>query len=374
MKNTSVLIKPASGRCNMKCTYCFYCDEITKRKVKDRGLMTKKTAEQIIKKTLDFSQGGLITYAFQGGEPTLRGLDFYKYFTKKVKELNHKRSKINYAIQTNGILIDEKWAKFFYNEKFLIGLSLDGTKNLNNINRIDLNDKGTFKRIIKASEVLKEYNVSFNVVTVVNSINVRKIIKIYNFYKKKGFNYMQFIPCLEPLGEKFGDSKYALSSKEYGKFLIKLFNVWYRDVKDGNYVSIRYFDNLLSMYLGKEPESCDMRGVCSIQNVIEADGSVYPCDFYVIDEFYMGNINEKSINEIIKSSNADKFIKKSLELTEDCKKCPWIRICRGGCRRHKTEEGSDGLMKNYFCESFKEFHEYSNDKFKELAFILSRRR
>jgi len=374
MRNISFLIKPASGKCNMNCKYCFYSDEMEHREIRDLGNMTVETSVNIIEKALVFADGGHITFAFQGGEPTVRGLDFYRKFIENIKTRNSKKSNITYAIQTNGLLIDEEWAEFFHENKFLVGVSLDGTRDLHDMNRIDMKNKGTYKKVMDSIDILERKKVDFNILTVINRTNSKKILKIYNLYKKNGFNFMQFIPCLEPIGENMGGSKYALTSDDYEIFLKTLFNAWYKDVKEGKFISIRYFDNLLGMYMGKEPESCDMRGMCSVQNVIEADGSVYSCDFYVMDDYEIGNINEMSIEEIVESDKAKEFVESSLLMTEDCKNCKWLNICRGGCRRHKTDFGADDVMKNYFCKAFYNFHEYSYDKFRELAQMVASRR
>ncbi|WP_461206381.1 anaerobic sulfatase maturase [Clostridium sp. DL1XJH146] len=365
MKNISFLMKPASGKCNLRCKYCFYNDEMEKREIKDYGMMSIETAQNIIDKAINFAEGGYITFAFQGGEPAVRGMEFFRNFVSYVNEKNTNNSKVNYAIQTNGMLIDKNWAVFLKENKFLVGISLDGTKDINDFNRVDAKGEGSFKKIIKTTEILDKHNVDFNILSVVSRANAKKILKIYNFFKKQGFKYLQFIPCLEPLDEEFGQTEYALTVGDYELFLKNLFNLWYRDIMNGEFVSIRYFDNLLSMYMGYEPEACDMRGRCSIQNVVEGDGSVYPCDFYVIDKYKLGNINENSIDEIINSEVGKRFIEGSFKLSDDCKKCKWKSICRGGCRRYR--ELNDEVYKNYYCKAFYNFYEYSYGKFIEIA-------
>jgi len=331
-------------------------------------MMSLDTAKNIIDKSLDFARGGQVTYAFQGGEPTLRGLAFYKDFAFYVKQNNKKKVKINYAIQTNGVLIDENWAGFFHENSFLVGLSLDGTKETNDMNRITPSGEGSFKRIIAAADIFKKSNVDCNVLSVVTKANAKKIIKIYNYFKKNKFRYLQFIPCLEPLGENFGYSNYSLTVDDYEMFLKNLFDLWYKDIKNGDFVSIRYFDNVLSMFMGYEPESCDMRGICSIQNVVEADGSVYPCDFYVMDEYKLGNINQHDIHEFHSNYVAQEFVEQSIEWSHNCKDCNWISLCRGGCRRYRGFEGKN--HRNYYCKAFYNFYEYSYHRFIELVQMI----
>lgn len=366
MKSINFLIKPSSSKCNMACKYCFYYDIADNRDIKDYGWMSEETAEAIIKKGLNYVENGQITFAFQGGEPTLIGLEFYKYFTCKVKELNTRNAKVQYAIQTNGFTINDDWAEFFVNNNFLVGLSLDGPKVIHDLNRLDKGHNGTYKKIINAANIFKKHNVQFNILVVVSKIVSRKIEQIYKFFKKEGFTYLQFIPCLDELDTEQGKSNYSISSQDYAKFLKRLFDLWYQDYKNGYIVSIRYFDNILSMYLGMEPESCDMRGMCSIQNVVEADGSVYPCDFYVLDKYKMGNINETSIEELFKQIITKLFIEESLPINEKCKTCKWVNLCRGGCKRHQI--GEDNL--NRFCEAYQEFFEYSHERFIEISYYI----
>ena len=341
--------------------------------IKDYGFMTEETSINIIKKALEVADGGHVTFAFQGGEPSLIGLDFFERFVESVNLNNIKNSKINYAIQTNGILINDEWAAFFHKHKFLVGLSLDGPKDIHNINRIDKKANGTYKSVMQAVKYLDKHNVSYNLLTVVTSLVSRKIDKVYNFFKTNGFKYLQFIPCIDSF-DTDDQAKYSLSPEQYKNFLCKLFDKWYLDMKKGEVISIRYFDNILSMFLGMAPESCDMIGHCSIQHVIEADGSIYPCDFYVLDEVKLGNINSDNINDIHQGAIVKSFIEESLNVDTNCKKCEWYKLCRGGCKRlrHIEDDGTYGL--NKFCDSYKSFYEYSYERFEVLAGIIRKNR
>lgn len=370
MRNISVLIKPASGKCNLRCKYCFYHDVIDNRQIKDYGMISVECTENLIKKAIDYAKNGFCTFAFQGGEPILRGLDYFNKFIDLVNRYNRNNTKVNYVIQTNGILIDEKWAKFFANNDFLVGLSLDGTKDVNDINRVDARGEGTYTKIIKTSKLLKKYNAQYNILTVVNKSNASKIRSIYNFYKRNNFKYMQYIPCLDPVGDKHGTKQYSLTPERYEQFLKALFDLWYNDIKTNNIISIRFFDNILSMISGRVPESCDMKGYCSIQNVIESDGSVYPCDFYVIDGYKLGNINNNTFEEIHSSYAAKNFINSSMKLNYNCKDCKWISLCRGGCRRYREIEDKSESYRNYYCKAFYNFYEYSYCRFMELAQMI----
>lgn len=223
---------------------------------------------------------------FSEREPTLVGLDFFKKLVELEKEYNKKGIKVNNTIQTNGILINDEWSKFLADNNFLVGLSLDGPKNLHDINRVDASNKGTFNKVMKTVNLFNSYGVEYNILFVVNGYTARHAKKIYNFYKKNNFKYLQFIPCLDPLDKEFGQSSYSLTPEKFEKFLITLFDSWYNDIIKNDPVSIRIFDNYANMLRGYPPESCGMNGLCACQFVTESDGSVYPCDFYVLDKWY----------------------------------------------------------------------------------------
>ncbi len=362
----NILIKPASGACNMRCSYCFYCDEIKKREVKNYGMMSLETLENLVKKPLleGFSP---CTFAFQGGEPTLCGIDFYKNFVELVKKHKREGTQVHFAIQTNGLSINEEWAQFFAENNFLVGLSMDGNKKVHDSLRFDHSNKGTFNRVLRASKLFDNYKVEYNILTVISATVAKNIKDMYDFYTRNNFTFLQFIPCLDPIGEERGKHEWSLTPQIYALFLKNLFDLWYRSFKRDKPVSIRYFDNLVMLLLGNPPESCGMMGTCTFQNVIEADGGIYPCDFYVLDDYKIGNINTDSFETINTNRENIKFIQKSQHIDEDCKVCKWFPLCRGGCRRDRDTFAGAQLDKNYFCLAFKQFFEYSIERLEEVA-------
>lgn len=361
MKSVNVLIKPASGSCNMRCRYCFYSDELNKRQAGARGMMSMETAFNIIHKTLDHANGDC-TFAFQGGEPTLRGLDFFRTFVAETRRYAPGRRNIHFAIQTNGLLIDEEWTAFLKENNFLVGLSMDGGSEIHNLNRPDAAGKGTHSRVMRAARLLEKGGVPFNILTVVTSRAARSIESIYNFYKKNGLLYQQYIACLDPIYEQRGENGYSLTPEVYGDFLIRLFELWLRDREKGEFLYIHYFESLAGQLLGHPPVSCGLMGVCSEQSVIEADGSVYPCDFYALDEYCLGNINSDSMEQM--DGARLPFLRSSLGGLEKCRGCRYGFICHGGCRRDR--QGPDGLGTNAYCESYMRFFDYALPKLVQL--------
>ena len=372
MKNLNLLIKPASSSCNLRCRYCFYYDVADNREVKNYGIMNDDTLENMVKKVFDDVEYSA-NFAFQGGEPTMAGIEFFEKFHKFVEKYNTKKIIVNFSLQTNGTLLNKKWLELFKKHNYLIGLSLDGNKEMHDTFRIDAKGEGTFLRVLKAAKMMKKAEVEFNILCVVNKLIAQNGKLVYNFFRNNGFRYYQFIPCLDSLSCS-EEKDYTLTAEDYGKFLDETFNLWYEDMMSGKRISVRHFDNYTKILLGEEPEACDMVGHCNMNAVLESDGSMYPCDFYVLDEFKVGNINESSFEELFKSEAEMRFLRTSLAVDEKCKVCRYFKICRGGCRRHK-ELTAEGNYENRFCESYKYFFERNIDKMiKTAEYVMKIRR
>ena len=366
MRNINLLIKPASSSCNLRCKYCFYHDVSNNREIKNYGIMNNETLENLVKRVYEEVEE-TVNFAFQGGEPTVAGLEYFKKFHSLIEKYNTKNITTNFAIQTNGTLLDKKWAELFKKYNYLVGISLDGNRDIHNHFRVDANGEGTFNEVIKATKLLKKYEVDFNILCVVNRLTAQNGKLIYNFFRKSGFRYYQFIPCLDSLSDEKNED-YSLTAKDYGIFLDETFNLWYEDIVSGKKVSVRTFDNYIKILLGTEPEACDMVGHCNMNVIVESDGSAYPCDFYVLDELKIGNLNENSIKEMLTSDKERQFLNSSLMVNDKCKLCKYFKICRGGCRRHK--EVNDGIYENRFCESYKYFFNKNIQKMLHIANIV----
>ncbi len=366
MPPIQLLIKPASGSCNLRCKYCFYHDEMQNREKQNYGFMSLETLEEIVKKTLTYSEHQC-DFIFQGGEPTLVGLDFYKKLLEFEHKYNIHNVKVMNSIQTNGYQLGEEWAEFFAANNFLVGVSLDGIKYTHDAYRENSLGKGSFGEIMKTLEMFDKKGVDYNILTVVNRRTAERITRIYEFYKKNNWKYQQYIACLDPLGEPKGSREYSLTPEVYGEFLVNLFDLWYLDLCKGEQPYIRQFENYISLLMGYPPESCDMKGCCSIQHVVEADGSVYPCDFYVMDEYKIGNFLKDSIEEMGNRGLESEFIEASLNRPEECKTCKYAYLCRGGCRRNRQIDEAGHLGLNYFCSSYKYFFEKTHTRMEEIS-------
>ncbi|MBR2823590.1 MAG: anaerobic sulfatase maturase [Clostridia bacterium] len=355
MKAISVLMKPSSGMCNMHCDYCFYCDEQVKRDQANYGFMSEETLRTVIRRTLTQAEE-MAGFAFQGGEPTLRGLDFFKKLMEYEKRCNRHQVRIQNSLQTNGALIDEDWCRFLKENHFLVGLSIDGLQPIHDKHRrLNGSDESAYERVCKAADMLDRFGVDYNILTVVHADVAERIEEIYGAYQKRGWHYQQYIACLDPLGEAHGKSPYALTPEVYGDFLIRLFECWYRDVQRGRQPYIRQFENIIGILLGYPPEACDQRGTCSLHYVVEADGSVYPCDFYMLDEYRLGNFNSDHLPALDAKRKEIGFVERSRMLSASCRECPYFRLCRGGCQRNRDLDPQSGEYRNYFCESYRAF-------------------
>lgn len=369
MPPLSILIKPASSACNLQCRYCFYHDVAENRDTRNYGLMTFETLEILVQRAFECGEYQ-VGFAFQGGEPTLAGLDFYKKLLEFQKKYNVKKIKVTNALQTNGTVIDKEWAMFLAENHFLVGLSLDGPKEIHDLNRINATGAGTYSKIEKTINLFNTHRVTYNILCVVTKSVARHIGKVYNYFIKKGFRYLQFIPCLDELGVEPGLNPYSLTPDLYEEFLKRLFDLWFKDFLAGKEISIRMFDNIVQMLLGYPPESCDMKGACSANIIVEADGSVYPCDFYVLNEWKMGDVLTHNFQGMLTGETARKFVEVSQRLLQQCRSCRFFFVCRGGCRRHYEPLCSDN--DNYFCTAYQGFYAYALPRFYEIAHHICR--
>lgn len=369
MPAASVLIKPVSSACNLRCKYCFYHSISQNRSVSNYGVMNEDTLVNLVKNILEYADGHC-TFAFQGGEPTLAGLDFFKRVVELQKEYNVKRVKVENTIQTNGTLIDEEWAEFLAQHDFLMGLSVDGPKDINDGARIDINEKSTFNRVMNTVRLFKKYNVQYNVLSVVTSYSTRHIRQLYSFYKKHGVKFLQFIPCMDE--ERGSGNFHSLTGEKYGYFLKILFDLWYEDFIKGEKIDIRYFSNLVQMAAGYRPEECGMNGTCQCYFVVEADGGVYPCDFYVKDEWRLGNINQDRFESMLDHPRAKSFVQSSTVIDEKCMQCRYYSLCRGGCRRWREDFVENKITLNKLCPAYEAFLEHASDRIFNLSRLFLR--
>lgn len=342
----------------MACRYCFYHSLALGRQDYSKGMMSAATAHSIIDSALEFADGTDIFFTFQGGEPLLCPLDSFEDFVGYVRQKNNKGSKISYCLQTNGTLITPEIARFLHDNGFLVGVSLDGDRE-QSCYRVYPDGSQTFDDVLHGISLLEEYSVSFNVLSVLTKNTALSFRSALKFFKSRGLRYIQFIPALRPLSGEY-DSRLYMDCDDFSYFLTKCFNIYYNNNMRGDFLSVRSFDNYALLVKDGCAEQCGMSGCCSTQFAVEGDGSVYPCDFYCTDDWYLGNINETSFKNLYNLPKTAEFLKESFKLDERCRQCEYFYVCRGGgCKR--TRQDYD------YCPAYKKFFSMCGDKIKELA-------
>lgn len=346
---TSLLIKPASAVCNLDCSYCFYLDrDADPYKELPARRMTNETLERLVDNYLFYSYPAS-TFAFQGGEPTLAGLPFFQKLVELQQRHGRNGQSVSNALQTNGVLLDKDWCQLFREYKFLIGISLDGPEEVNDLYRFNKAGHGTWKNVMRGVEEMQKEKVDFNVLCVVSQSNVHKAREIYKFYRSLGIDYMQFIPLAE-FDAEGNPFPFTITAAEYGKFLCEIFDLWWPERRR---IRVRFFDNLAEAIAGQKPGSCTMHETCDSYVVVEYNGDVYPCDFFVESSWKLGNVNLDSFPEIARRQKRYSFAVKKTLAHPECQVCEYQTICHGGCpkTRHGMHRQFEDL--DYFCQAYK---------------------
>ncbi|MEG0275561.1 MAG: radical SAM protein [Coprobacillus sp.] len=325
MKKITILIKPVSSSCNMQCEYCFYKDVSQYRDINSK-LMSQKTIHTIIEKVFNIQQSAMqVEFCFQGGEPLLAGIDFYRYFISIVNKVN-KIHTISFSIQTNGILINQEWVDFFKQYHFLVGVSLDGVEEVHDYYRI-INKENTHKEIVKGITLLQKNSIDFNILSVITPKMSTYAKEIYHFYKTMNYKYIQFIPCLP-----FLDGTGGLKPKEYARFYKELYDEFINDKS----IHIDLFEQIALLKRGVKECSCGMLGYCSFQFVMEANGDIFPCDFYAIDKYRLGNIHNIDLKDIMTNQRLSLFLTEDKCFSNLCDHCQYYKMCQGQCKRQNV--------------------------------------
>ncbi len=358
----NLLIKPTGPNCNLDCDYCFYLEKEALYPGKNR--MDLSTAENMISQMM--RGGEPATFSWQGGEPTLMGLDFFKDVIELQKKHGTGGQSVTNTIQTNGLLLDEEWAKFFSRYNFLVGLSLDGPRDLHDANRTYPNGEGSFEEVMQAARVLKESEVPFNILTVLNSRTVKQPKRIVNFFLQNEFTHLQFIPAIETVasGEDEKIAAFSPEPEEVGEFLDQVFEMWAKDFPPQ--FSVRYFESLVNTALGMDPGTCKIDATCGSYLVVEHNGDVYPCDFFVEEGRKLGNLNETPIEEIEVGEEFQLFAEGKTRFSDECSDCDYLPYCYGGCQRYRGLPGVPE-KRSYLCEAYKYFLSRNLEEIKELA-------
>ncbi len=366
MRPFTLLIKPASADCNMRCKYCFYLEKSSLYPDKKNHRMTGKTLEKLISSYMKTSQP-CYTFGWQGGEPTLMRTDFFKDAVRFQEKFGKKGSMVTNGLQTNTTLIDKDMAGFLAKYRFLLGVSLDGPKHIHDYYRKLRNGQGTFDRVMKGIEILKGARVEFNILVLVNDFNFNKAGEIYDFLVEKGFYYHQYIPCVE-FDREGKLEPYSINGGNWGIFLNDIFKKWYPN--DIYKVSIRLFDSILKYLVNGSSAICHMENNCSQYFVVEYNGDVYPCDFFVRKEMLLGNINTHSWEEMVGSDKYNDFGKAKSGYGFLCNSCQYLDICYGDCLKHRSYMPHEPSKLSSLCSGWKMFYGATLPIFNNIASSL----
>ena len=377
-----VMAKPGGSSCNLDCSYCFYLSKATLPDGPRTGRMSDAMLERFISQYIAGVTGPEVVFSWQGGEPTLMGLDFFRKVVALEKKYAKPFQTIQNDLQTNGTLIDEEWAAFLKENRFLVGLSIDGPQEIHDKYRVTKGGKPTFEKVFGAAKLLKKYGVPFNTLTCVNRYNARKPLDVYRFLRRElDSTYIQFIPIVEYKGfektaphkwdstalPKDGDPEmrpghpnslvtdWTVDPDDWGYFLCKVFDEWRS--KDLGKVLVNHFESLVSQHMGRGSQVCIYGEFCGKGVAVENDGGIYSCDHYVYPEYRLGNIQDTTLDAQVFSQTQMKFgFAKRDTLPQYCRQCAYLTDCWGECPKNRilrTPTGEPGL--NYLCRGFKQY-------------------
>lgn len=381
-KSCQVMIKPTGSVCNLDCKYCFYLEKeklYPERKANYK--MTDDMLEIFVKQHIAAQDVDEVIFAWQGGEPTLMGLDFYRKAVALQKIYAAGKNIVN-TFQTNGILIDEQWAIFFKEHQFLVGISIDGDAELHDAWRVTRSGKPTHAKVEQAVKCLVHHQVEFNTLTVVNSVNMHHPVRTYQYLKSIGCRYMQFIPLVERIGDDAGEislahptdqqammTPWSVDSAQFGHFLNAVFDVWLRE--DIGHIGIQLFEQTLSAWCGLPAQVCVFSPVCGSAFAMEMNGDVYNCDHFVYPQYKLGNIHETTLRQMNEGTQNHQFgDAKNSMMALECHSCEWKFACYGGCPKHRFLPSASGqLNQNYLCAGYKTFFSHTASAMKTMKLL-----
>ena len=386
-----IMTKPIGPLCNLDCTYCFYLEKEKLFPANEKFRMSPEVLETYIRQFIAEQDVPEIHFAWQGGEPTLLGVDFFRQVValqKKYADGKH----IHNALQTNGTQLNKTWGEFFAENRFLVGLSIDGPPKLHDAYRVDKKGRGSYTQVHNGLRILREHQVEFNTLTVVNRLNSQHPLEVYRFLRAKGSGFIQFIPLVERLPDpearrlgldlatpprldeedprRLPVTDWSVQPKAFGRFLNTIFDEWVR--YDVGRTFVQLFDVTLANTLGVAPGLCVFSENCGTALAMEHNGDVFSCDHFVYPHYRLGNVLNQSLGEMVNSTFQQEFGKaKSATLPQFCRECDVRSLCHGECPKHRflrTPDGEPGL--NYLCRGYKDFFAHSRPAMLQMAQLI----
>jgi uncharacterized protein len=373
-----VIAKPAGPACNLACSYCFYREKERLYPTVRRFVMTDGVLEAFIRQYIEAQDVPVVSFTWQGGEPTLLGVDYFR----RVVELEQRYAngkRIENAFQTNGTLLDDEWAEFLAKERFLVGISIDGPATLNDRWRLDHAGRATLARVLSGLAALKRHRVEFNTLTCIQRQNAERPLDVYRFLRELGASFMQFIPVVELRAdgqpeaagsetEADGErvTEWSVGPEQYGRFLCTVFEEWVR--RDVGRVCVQSFEVALAAWMGQDSSLCLFRPTCGLALVVEHNGDVYACDHFVDQDHRLGNLTQEPLIEMVRGETQTSFGREKARLPVRCETCDMRFACHGGCPKQRlVRDAADGPRANYLCPSYETFLRYADPYMRFMA-------
>lgn len=356
MEYRSFYIKPVGDGCNMRCSYCEHCQPTW-------GRMSEQTIKNLLEQACSGTGEVNVHFVFTGGEPMLAGREFFDQFFRAELDYRSERVHFFHTIQTNGLLIDEEWCKFFWYHEYSVELTIDGSELIHDENRKDETGAGTYAALMQKWKLLQRHNVGAMVTCTVTARVARHARVVYDRLWNMRPRQLYFLPCHAPLNSE-GNQPCTLTGEAYGEFLNKIFAFWCADCLANRYLPITQFEHYIRLLIGMGASDCRLQGRCGGYLVVDWDGSIYPCEYYTTAEWRMGNVTQVR-EELFDSEAFHHFIRMSRELPVDCVECAYGQLCHGGCPRNRIQ--SESGVDNVLCKGLRAFFSNALPALEELA-------
>lgn len=375
-----VMTKPAGAHCNLACDYCYYLEKQKLYQNGEKHVMSDQLTEVFVREYIQSQFGREVNFTWHGGEPMIRPLSYYKKVVRWQHQYAEGKTILN-CLQTNGTLLTPEWCRFLHDEGWLVGISIDGPQNMHDAYRMKRNGAPTWEKVMQGIEMLDRYEVEWNAMAVVNDITAARPLEFYRFFRDElECRYLQFTPVVERIhrhqdgrhlahvmdGEEYAVAPFSVTPEAWGEFLCTMFDEWYRN--DVGEMFVQTFEATLANWAGVTPGVCSLSDWCGHAAVMEHNGDIYCCDHFVFPEYYLGNIRNRGILDMLNSEKQMAFADmKTKGLPAQCHKCQWQFACHGECPRNrfvKTKDGEPGL--NYLCEGYRRYFEHVAPYMEEL--------
>lgn len=375
-----VMTKPAGAHCNLACDYCYYLEKQKLYQNGEKHVMSDQLTEVFVREYIQSQFGREVNFTWHGGEPMIRPLSYYKKVVRWQRQYAEGKTILN-CLQTNGTLLTPEWCRFLHDEGWLVGISIDGPQNMHDAYRMKRNGAPTWEKVMQGIEMLDRYEVEWNAMAVVNDITAARPLEFYRFFRDElECRYLQFTPVVERIhrhqdgrhlahvmdGEEYAVAPFSVTPEAWGEFLCTMFDEWYRN--DVGEMFVQTFEATLANWAGVTPGVCSLSDWCGHAAVMEHNGDIYCCDHFVFPEYYLGNIRNRGILDMLNSERQMAFADmKTKGLPAQCHKCQWQFACHGECPRNrfvKTKDGEPGL--NYLCEGYRRYFEHVAPYMEEL--------